>query len=269
MYCAVHTCLNVLCTLFVAHTFVKGIPRPLPINRKLNRDSFICEDDDVIRDSVSVSNSKNIEDTEEFKKAVESFDEIFQSESGNASPEANTRRLSKKLETSPNVNWKRIKTSKSFETEENVLQVSDCEMRETSTATTTQKTEQQILVETFQENIRMETGSTENETSNKSDNGCIDDEETLDEKKKISLLGDLFVTSERSDSAEREEHESPGIHPDIVKNVDGPVPTRQRKGRPRPSHKQRSRSGSPGGATEDFSQTEGRPSPSVRDEEAV
>ena len=246
-------------------TFVKGIPRPLPINRKLNRDSFICEEDDVIRDSFSVPNSKSIEDTEEFKKAVESFDEIFQSESGNASPEAANRRLSKKLETSPNVNWKRIKTSKSFEAEENVLQMSDCEMKETTT--TTHKTEQyssssqEIVVETVlgtQENIMMETESKENETS---DNGCIDDEElreTILENKKISLLGEHY--SKRSDTSEAEEH--CGIHPDIVKNVDGPA--RQRKGRSRLSKKPRSRSGSPGGGeTEAFSQPEGRPSPSV------
>ena len=253
----------------------KGIPRPLPINRKLNRDSFICEEDEVIRDSVSVSisSSKNIEDTEEFKKAVESFDEIFQSESGNTSPEAATRRLSKKLETSPNVNWKRIKTSKSFETEENVVEMSDCEMRETTSTTTTHKTEQhcssaqEIVVEAVletQENIRMETESKEDATSTKSDNGCIDDEELLENlpEKKISLLGEHYsdsdvVTSETSETPEREEHV--GIHPDIVKNVDGPA--RQRKGRSRVSKKQRSRSGSPAGETENFCQPEGRLSP--------
>ena len=243
----------------------KGIPRPLPINRKLNRDSFISEEDEVIRDSVSVSSSKNIEDTEEFKKAVESFDEIFQSESCNASPEAATRRLSKKLETSPNVNWKRIKTSKSFETEENVLQMSECEMRETTT--TTHKTEQyssasqEIVVETVletQENIRMESESKENEPS-KSDNGyCIDDGELLETlpEKKISLLGEQYSDSDvvSSEMSEKEEHV--GIHPDIVKNVDGPA--RQRKGRARVSKKQRSRSGSPAGETENFPQPEGR-----------
>ena len=246
-----------------SHTFVKGIPRPLPINRKLNRDSLICEDDDVPRDSVSVSNSKSIEETEEFKKAVETFDEIFQSESGNASPESAARRLS------PNVNWKRIKTSKSFEAEENALPMSDCEMKETTS--TTQKTEQhysssqEIVVETAsgpQENIREETETKEKETYNERENGCIDDEElreTILENKKISLLGEHY--SERSDTSETEEH--CGIHPDIVKNVDGPA--RQRKGRSRPSRKQKSRSGSPGGGeTEDFSQPEGRPSPSVR-----
>ena len=256
--------------LCISNVYVKGIPRPLPINRKPNRDSFICEDDEVTRDSVSVSNSKNIEDTEEFKKAVESFDEIFHSESANASPEAATRRLSKKLSTSPNVNWKRIKTSKSFEAEENVVEMSDCEMRETTTMI--ERTEQYssssqeiVVVETVletQENIKLETESKENETSNKSDNGyCIDDEElleTLPEKKKISLLGEHYsdsdvVASERSETLEGEEHV--GIHPDIVKNVDGPA--RQRKGRAKLSKKQRSRSGSPAGEAEDFSQPEG------------
>merc|ERR1712183_352662 len=110
-------------------------------------------------------------------------------------------------------------------------------------------------------NMRKETESKENEASSKSDNGyCIDDEElidTLPEKKKISLLGEHYsdsdiVTSGRSETLEEEEHV--GIHPDIVKNVDGP--TRQRKGRSKVSKKQRSRSGSPGGETEDFSQPE-------------
>ena len=105
--------------------YFQGIPRPLPINKnKPNRDSFINDEDDVIKESYSVSKSKSIEDTEEFRKAVESFDQMF---GGDASgcPTPDVKRISmmesrKSSETpaSPNLNWKRIKTGKSFEVEE-------------------------------------------------------------------------------------------------------------------------------------------------------
>ena len=102
----------------------QGIPRPLPINKsRINRDSsFISDDDDVTRESFNVS--KSIEDTEEFRKAVESFDKMFGGETrGSQTPDV--KRISvmesrKNSETpaSPNLNWKRIKTSRSFEMEE-------------------------------------------------------------------------------------------------------------------------------------------------------
>merc|ERR1712025_919470 len=126
----------------------------------------------------------------------------------------------------------------------------NCVTRET--VTTTQKTEkysstsQEVVEETVltaQGNIEMETESKEIETFTNSSNGCIDDEElleTLPEKKKISLLGEQYSDSERTETAEKEEEV--GIS-DIVKNVDGP--TRQRKGRPKLCKKERSKSESP------------------------
>merc|ERR1719394_1537619 len=106
-----------------------GIPRPLPINKpRSNRDSFIFDDDDFIKEAFIVSKSKSVTDTEEFKKAGESFDQMFSEEGGNETPEI--KRLSMQsspevkrmsipmMQTSPNVNWKRIKTSRSFEKDE-------------------------------------------------------------------------------------------------------------------------------------------------------
>ena len=109
--------------------YFQGIPRPLPINKpRSNRDSFISDDDDLIKEAFIVSKSKSVTDTEEFKKAVESFDQMFSEEGGNETPEI--KRLSMQsspevkrmsipmMQTSPNVNWKRIKTSRSFEKDE-------------------------------------------------------------------------------------------------------------------------------------------------------
>ena len=177
------------------------------------------------------------------------------------------------------MNWKRIKTSKSVESEENVLQMPDCELKETTSRTEQySSSSQEIVVETvlgtqenvikYQTQIIMKTEGRENDISN--ERGIDDEEldETLPVNKKISLLGEHYsesdlVTSERSETAEGEENV--GIHPDIVKNVDGPA--RQRKGRSRPSRKEMSSSGSPVGETEDFSQHQGRPRPSVQEEE--
>lgn len=105
--------------------YFQGIPRPLPINKnKVNRDSFINDEDDVMRESFNVSKSKSIEDTDEFRKAVESFDQMFGGEASGC-PTPDVKRISmmesrKSSETpaSPNLNWKRIKTGKSFEAEE-------------------------------------------------------------------------------------------------------------------------------------------------------
>ena len=102
----------------------QGIPRPLPINKsRINRDSsFVSDDDDVTRESFNVS--KSIEDTEEFRKAVESFDKMFGGETrGSQTPDVKRisvmeSRKSSETPASPNLNWKRIKTSRSFEMEE-------------------------------------------------------------------------------------------------------------------------------------------------------
>ena len=105
--------------------YFQGIPRPLPINKnRVNRDSFINDEDDVIRESYNVSKSKSIEDTEEFRKAVESFDQMFGGDaSGCQTPDVKRismmeSRKSSETPASPNLNWKRIKTGKSFEVEE-------------------------------------------------------------------------------------------------------------------------------------------------------
>ena len=105
--------------------YFQGIPRPLPINKnRVNRDSFINDEDDVIRESYNVSKSKSIEDTEEFRKAVESFDQMFAGDaSGCQTPDVKRismmeSRKSSETPASPNLNWKRIKTGKSFEVEE-------------------------------------------------------------------------------------------------------------------------------------------------------
>lgn len=100
----------------------EGIPRPLPINKSQgNRESFVCEGDDVTREGCVVSKSRSVEDTEEFKRAVESFDQMFGGEegSGHQSPDLRRRSRDPSLPlASPNLNWKRIKTSRSFEVDE-------------------------------------------------------------------------------------------------------------------------------------------------------
>ena len=128
--------------------YFQGIPRPLPLNKnRVNRDSFINDEDDVIRESFTVSKSKSIEDTEEFRKAVESFDQMFGGDTSGC-PTPDVKRISlmesrKSSETpaSPNLNWKRIKTSKSFEAEEtsqhqeSFMSSSNVETREESMTT--------------------------------------------------------------------------------------------------------------------------------------
>ena len=121
MHASFLCCKKLLNSFFCQCIFhIVGIPRPLPLNKKSNRDSFITDDDEIINEAFNVSKSKSIEDTEEFKKAVESFDQMFGGESCNQSPESKrvSRIETKKCEASPNVNWKRIKTSKSFEIDE-------------------------------------------------------------------------------------------------------------------------------------------------------
>ena len=102
----------------------EGIPRPLPINKSQgNRESFVCEGDDVAREGCVVSSSRSVEDTEDFKRAVESFDQMFEGEegSGHQSPDLRRRSRDPSLPlASPNLNWKRIKTSRSFEEEESL-----------------------------------------------------------------------------------------------------------------------------------------------------
>merc|ERR1712110_1367688 len=138
----------------------RGIPRPLPINKnRVNRDSFINDEDDVIRESYNVSKSKSIEDTEEFRKAVESFDQMFVGDaSGCQTPDVKRismmeSRKSSETPASPNLNWKRIKTGKSFEVEETSQHQesfsSSCnvETREESMATQSFQSEQTKLEE--------------------------------------------------------------------------------------------------------------------------
>ena len=200
---------------------------------------MILEDDHPINES---STSKSIEETEEFKKAVESFDEIFQSESGDQSPES--KRLSKKLDTSPNNNWKRIKTSKSLEAEDSVQMT---EIRH--------ETEQHSSV--FVTEIVSETSADAQQPPSEEEG-----------KKKISLLGDQYSSMEDSNdevkkSLDGEEQEIPNPHllgeqeiidPHLLRNVDGPP--RQRKGSSRFSKKQKSKSPG-GGARSSYSESEG------------
>eukprot|EP00092_Neocalanus_flemingeri_P032913 GFUD01035795.1.p1 GENE.GFUD01035795.1~~GFUD01035795.1.p1 ORF type:complete len:2735 (+),score=766.32 GFUD01035795.1:100-8304(+) len=110
----------------------KGIPRPKPINKKdTNRDSIISDDGDFLQDPPKTGRTGSVEETEEFRQAVESFDQIYLMESGNQSPEITSSRsstLSNKMATSsedqkpaasPNIAWKKIKTGKSFDASEN------------------------------------------------------------------------------------------------------------------------------------------------------
>merc|ERR1719312_1436213 len=97
-----------------------GIPRPKPINkRETNRDSMVSDDGFFMDENSKTEKSGSVEETEEFKKAVESFDQIYLLESGNGSPEISSNRSSishaKKLTTSaedtkadlsPNTAWK-------------------------------------------------------------------------------------------------------------------------------------------------------------------
>ena len=193
---ALHIVLSMTVCLFLNPTlFVKGIPRPLPLNKRLNGDSLILEDEDLIREQ----SSKSVEDTEEFKKAVETFDEIFLSEDGDQSSEAN-KRLSKKLETSPNVNWKRIKTSRSIEAEETMNQLTETkEEIGFKSETSFQKTEQ---YSSYSE----ESSYTERQESSLEEN-----------HKKISILGNQY-----NSPIDVSEEQGVVIQPDVLKNVDGP-----------------------------------------------
>merc|ERR1712013_441184 len=109
-----------------------GIPRPKPINkRETNRDSMVSDDGFFMDENSKTEKSGSVEETEEFKKAVESFDQIYLLESGNGSPEISSNRSSishaKKLTTSaedtkadlsPNTAWKKLKTAKSIDASE-------------------------------------------------------------------------------------------------------------------------------------------------------
>merc|ERR1712106_510887 len=108
----------------------QGIPRPKPINKNTNRDSIISDDGDFLQDNIKTGRTGSVEETEEFRKAVESFDQIYLMESGEQSPEIADSRsstLSKKKvksnedqkpDASPNIAWKKIKTAKSFDASE-------------------------------------------------------------------------------------------------------------------------------------------------------
>merc|ERR1719312_1910186 len=109
-----------------------GIPRPKPINkRETNRDSMVSDNGFFMEENSKTEKSGSVEETEEFKKAVESFDQIYLLESGNGSPEISSNRSSishaKKLTTSaedtkadlsPNTAWKKLKTAKSIDASE-------------------------------------------------------------------------------------------------------------------------------------------------------
>merc|ERR1711892_554654 len=108
----------------------QGIPRPKPINKNTNRDSIISDDGDFLQDNIKTGRTGSVEETEEFRKAVESFDQIYLMESGEQSPEivdSRSSTLSKKKvksnedqkpDASPNIAWKKIKTAKSFDASE-------------------------------------------------------------------------------------------------------------------------------------------------------
>merc|ERR1712123_429490 len=116
----------------------QGIPRPKPINKRdTNRDSIISDDGFFLEDNMKTDRNGPAEETEEFRKAVESFDQIYLLESGNQSPEITPRESSthaKKLtktdedqkpNLSPSTAWKKLKTGKSFDASENENQVVD------------------------------------------------------------------------------------------------------------------------------------------------
>merc|ERR1712106_386738 len=116
----------------------QGIPRPEPINKRdTNRDNIISDDGFFLEDNMKTDRNGPAEETEEFRKAVESFDQIYLLESGNQSPEITPRESSthaKKLtktdedqkpNLSPSTAWKKVKTGKSFDASENENQVVD------------------------------------------------------------------------------------------------------------------------------------------------
>merc|ERR1711892_1378085 len=116
----------------------QGIPRPKPINKRdTNRDSMISDDGFFLEDNLKTDRNGPAEETEEFRKAVESFDQIYLLESGNQSPEitpressTNAKKLTKtdedqKPNLSPSTAWKKLKTGKSFDASENENQAID------------------------------------------------------------------------------------------------------------------------------------------------
>merc|ERR1712123_313779 len=116
----------------------QGIPRPKPINKRdTNRDSIISDDGFFLEDNMKTDRNGPAEETEEFRKAVESFDQIYLLESGNQSPEITPRESSnhakkmtktdedQKPNLSPSTAWKKLKTGKSFDASENENQAMD------------------------------------------------------------------------------------------------------------------------------------------------
>merc|ERR1711915_793633 len=68
----------------------QGIPRPKPISKKeSNRDSIISDDGLFLEETVKSERTGSLEDSEEFKRAVESFDQIYLLESGGIQSETN------------------------------------------------------------------------------------------------------------------------------------------------------------------------------------
>jgi len=199
-----------------------GIPRPKPISKRdTNRDSMVSDDGFFMEESLKTERNGSVEETEEFKKAVESFDQIYLLESGNGSPEISSNRSSssnaKKLTTSaedtkadlsPNTAWKKLKTGKSFdasETSSNGNELSDImkfqmnsEMITGNQKKTTEheKHDNSITTKCSTQSITSESSSYSHQSS------------TIAEKKTSSKMLEKGVSIESSESNESRSYSS-------------------------------------------------------------
>merc|ERR1712227_224921 len=153
-------------------------------------------DEFLLEDVVKTERTGSIEETEEFKKAVESFDQIYV-ESGEQSPEIkltrpnmHSRKSAKgneeqKSSASPNVAWKRIKTGKNIDTtdvETQGFMVKDLPTTESSCVE--QSTSEQEIVSSYESKHSSSKIVTEQKIcKNSHSNNTVQSSETFEEVK--------------------------------------------------------------------------------------
>jgi len=202
-----------------------GIPRPKPINRKeTNRDSMISDDGFFLEDNLKSERTGSVEETEEFKKAVESFDQIYLLESGNHSPDISSNRSSgahtnklvasaedSKADLSPNTKWKKLKTGKcadaseSIENENQSTEVRKTEMRsETKNGNEKISTKHIKQEKSFEEEVIMQCDTSESQYQNNQFS-------TVEQKKSSSKILQKETSIDISESSESRSYMSEKI----------------------------------------------------------
>ena len=188
----------------------------MPLNKSKTRDSCISDDGDFVKD--------NVENSEEFKQAVEAFDHLVDDKLGSQTPEV--KRLSLKCEASPNVNWKRIKTSKSLETDDSNIQQTlaikeEIHLEHVEQQNETIKSESITEEKSKKKNKKSKKNKKTKDQSRSDEDSCINNsnisppdfdpeaetgeflEEDELQRSKISLIGEQYI--EKDDDEDEEE----------------------------------------------------------------